>query len=185
MKKVFVTTFIIAFLLTGCSGSNTTTVKNSNQNQQTYEPKETNVKLGKEFKVEVRNRSGEIKEKIKLKVDNVKVESNISPDQKTNEKYDFVGLDLYVENIGKTETNLFTVTASSFSVFNDKGKEISSSPVISGDKVTYESAKLRPNGKNEGRIYLSIPKGEKVSEIIYYNHIIKENSDKFVFKVKN
>ncbi|MDE3839172.1 hypothetical protein C0966_07335 [Bacillus methanolicus] len=185
MKKIFVTALIVGFLLTGCNESSTTAVKDSNQNQQTDEPKETNVKFGKEFKVEFRNWNGEIEQEIKLKVDNVKIESNISPDQITNEQNDFVGLDLSVENIGKTETNEFTVTASSFSVFNDKGMEISSFPVIGGDKVTYKPTNLRPNGKNEGRIYLTIPKGEKVSEIIYYNNLIKDNGDKFIFKVKN
>ncbi|KAF0821220.1 hypothetical protein KIS1582_5074, partial [Cytobacillus firmus] len=76
MKKIVSTALLIGLLLTGCSENQVNTEGNK---VKKYVPIESHVKLGKEFEVTVNDiRTSEIEEKFKLKVDNFKIQSNMS-----------------------------------------------------------------------------------------------------------
>ncbi|MFE4525863.1 DUF4352 domain-containing protein [Cytobacillus firmus] len=186
MKKIIPTTLLIGLLLTGCSENRVNTEENK---VKKYVPIESHVKLGKEFEVTVNDiRTSEVEEKFKLKVDNFKIQSNMSSNENTNKEKDFIELDISVENIGDTDLTSFNVSPSSFSFFNENGVEIDSFPLIGDDneKDTFKPSTIRPNGKNKGKIYITIPKGERVSEMIFYDNIAsKDRADTFIFKINN
>lgn len=178
MKKLFIFFAIITIVLSACSGEdeNSSTVKNSGNekevaSEQRNGPKEIAGELGKAYDLTVyKGNSAEIDEKIKITLSNPHVEPALSSTDSLNEKYDYLVIDVAIENIGDTETqsNRVDYTAS-ITAYNENGVEITTlgGETKSDKYAMFQTGSLRPGGKNEGTLIKWIKEGETPYEIAF------------------
>lgn len=123
-----------------------------------------NVEMGKPFEA-VRSTYND-QSKANVTISNFRIESDLNAEAEQNEKYDYAVFDAVVESTGD-EINDDFMQEVSFTFYDENGKEIESYALRETQKVTFEPADLRPNGKNEGTFALAIPKGSVPKEILF------------------
>lgn len=180
MKKLFVFFAIITMVLSACSDSagenSATTKKSGNEKELASEqqdgPKEITGELGKAYDLNVyKSRSTEIKEKVRITLSNPHVETTLSDNaDNINEKYDYLVIDVAIENVGDTETqsNRVDYTAS-INAYNANGVEITTigGETKSDTYTMFQTGSLRPGGKNQGTLIKWINEGETPHEIAF------------------
>ncbi|MFC5735885.1 hypothetical protein [Cytobacillus gottheilii] len=185
--KLFVGLFMI-LLLIGCNEeTNTAPQKNSeqeilgNKEQELSENKEHIISLGEEFTYNKRlGRDGNVKATLKVMVDNVRLVDG------DDERYDYIAMDLSVENIGDKEANFLSLNQCR--IYDGNGKEIV--PLAfqpNSEYDTYSPADLRPGGKNVGTDVIAVNKGtgaDNIKEILFSENDGDFPGDKFVVNVK-
>lgn len=193
MKKLFVFFAIITIVLSACSNSdqNSATTENTGKadnkaSEQQTGPKEISGELGKSYDLKVyKPKSSEIIEEIRVTLTNPHVETALPNKDSLNEKYDYLVIDVAIENIGDTETKSHRVDyTASIEAYNENGVEITT---IGGETESdiydmFQTGSLRPGGKNEGTLIKWIEKGETPSEIIFESDLWG-NGDSIIIKM--
>ncbi|MFD2442868.1 hypothetical protein ACFSO7_02515 [Bacillus sp. CGMCC 1.16607] len=212
MKKMIAALLLSSLVIAGCSEKETAApVKEKKEpkveeKQEKSEPQEVQTEFGKEINLSKRDFEGNKEELAKVIVNNFRIEtvtdhsdletdsgSNFSKmNQKSAKKdaeyfdtlFDYILLDLSVENISGSELQSSVLTERNFVFYNENGAEIDASTTL--NEGTFEAANLRPNGKNQGTVWISIPEGTQVSEIILYTDPhYRDSEDWYNFKVNN
>jgi hypothetical protein len=178
------------FALTACSEESQKPVdekapENEKSNSE-VQLETVKVKFDKPFDVKRVPASGMEYTTAKVTVSNYQLVQNMSSEAEDNEKYDFVKLDVVFENVGDFESSQTAVENPSFSFYDESGLKINVDFMAAGDveSATYKFGNVRPGGKNQGTLYLPIPKGSVPAEMVYKpNWISIIGSNEYVFKL--
>ncbi|MGF2618124.1 DUF4352 domain-containing protein [Rossellomorea aquimaris] len=196
MKRIATGLLTLGVLLAGCSGNGAATAndtakgKSEETERHIHEPTKQDVQFGETFTyITTESARHEVLDQLKMKVENMRIESNLGDRAELNEEFDYLLLDVSMENIGQSESDDYTFSYRKFTLYNKNGMEIptytSTSSLPEFMEGEFKGAKLRPNGKNEGTIVVPFAKdeGENISEIILDTSANADNSSQFIFKL--
>jgi hypothetical protein len=140
--------------------------------------------LGEVFHYYRTNSVTNITSKIAITVTDPEVVDFVGDDT-NKERFDFVKVFMQVHNVGDTNSG-DAVGANNFTVYDANGKEISSLYYVTeATEGIFKGTELRPDGKNEGYMYLPIEEGSVPAEIIFYDSTLRgAHTNQFVIKMQ-
>ncbi len=198
MKRLMmVLCLCVVLILTACNSTNSTNSPSSSKaatssasEPATHDTKGTvhNVALGETF---LYHRMGAVNKsvtKLEITLSDYQLIKEKSPDEGLRDQIDYVKLYALVENVGEENSHNMAIGTYSFNIYDANGREITVSTLTTQriePEDEFTSAELRPGGKNEGYLYISIEEGAVPAEIIYYDATNKNaaHANQFVIKL--
>jgi len=204
MKKMMIFCLTIMLVLTACSSSNdnstanggsAATSKNSKSSSASgpatheTEGKVYDVALGETFLYHRQGAMNNVINKVEITLTDYEVIKEKAPDDTLADRVDYLKLNTKVENVGDETSHDMVIYTGSFDVFDANGKEISVTTLttqIIEPEDEFDAVELRPGGKNEGYLYITIDEGTEPAEIIYYDASVKSApyANQYVIKLK-
>lgn len=188
MKRKMIILFCGVILLLSACSSNSTSGNPTEPATHSTEGKVYNVELGEEF---LYHRMGAVNKsttKLEITLSDYEIVKEKSADDSLREDVDYLKLYALVENVGDENSHDMAIHEYSFNIYDANGKEISVS-TLTTQRITpedeFKPAELRPGGKNEGFLYITIEEGSVPAEIIFYDAMSKTaaHANQYVVKL--
>ncbi len=184
---------VISILLVGCGNEEVEQPKQVveetpvNDSTKEKEPTTLNVEFGETLEINPPYIVGE--EHYSLSFANPRIEQDFlligttgNADHHINDDNYFLLVDVSIENLHSEELDL--QIADHVYLYDKNGREVlyhmeEADSQFAKEIEAFQSAKLRPEGKNEGTIVLRIPKETELSELIYND--IGNNGNEYIY----
>lgn len=204
MKKMIVLCLSAMLVLTACSsndgngstknGGSAASSKSSKSSSAsgpaTHETQGNvyDVALAETFLYHRQGAMNNVINKVEITLTDYEVIKEKAPDDTLSDRVDYLKLYTKVENVGDENSHDMVIYSGSFDVFDADGKEIAVSTLttqIIEPEDEFNAVELRPGGKNEGYLYITIEEGTVPAEVIYYDAMMKSaaHANQYVIKL--
>lgn len=158
---------------------------NEQSNDQSEEQKVFEQNFGEPFHYEIGS------SKVMITLADPEIVKERHGEDRLKDETDYIKVFVQVENVGDDNSSDNVIGSGSFKAYNSNGVEISKQIAFAHFDIRYvegefEAAELRPNGKNEGHLYIPIKEDAIPAEIIFYestNDMFIQYSRQYVFKL--